>query len=46
MSKNIKDIEGITPEELRDYKDKIIADIYYDEEKGYKSKFQTYKLAH
>ena len=46
MSKNIKDIEGITPEELRDYKDKIIGEVYYDEDHGYKNKFQTYKLAH
>jgi hypothetical protein len=44
--KKSEDIEGVTPEELRDYKDELIAKIYHDEESGFKSKAKTYKLAH
>jgi len=46
MSEKKKDdIEGVSPEELREYKDKLIAETYYNEEKGYKSKEKTYKMA-
>ena len=46
MSEKKKDvIEGVSPEELREYKDKLIAETYYSEEKGYKSKEKTYKMA-
>lgn len=46
MSEKRKDdIEGVSPEELREYKDKLIAETYYNEEKGYKSKEKTYKMA-
>ena len=40
------DIEGVSPEELREYKDELIAKIYHDEDKGYKSKAKTYTIAH
>ena len=40
------DIEGVSPEELRDYKDELIFKIYHDEESGFKSKANTYKVAH
>jgi hypothetical protein len=40
------DIEGVSPEELREYKDELISKIYHDEDKGYKSKAKTYTIAH
>ena len=40
------DIEGVSPEELREYKDELISKIYHDEDKGYKSKAKTYAIAH